>query len=190
MINLSKGSRINLSKEAPEAGKFVLGMGWDTRVTDGADFDLDASAILLDAEGVPVGGPKSLVFYGEKVSPCGGVACSEDNRTGEGDGDDESITVDLKSISDDVQKVVLVVTIYDAENRSQNFGMVDNAYVRILQDDNQEPVARYDLTEDYSTETALIFGELYKKEGEWRFAAKGDGFAGSLADVLKRYGLE
>ena len=140
MIDLSKGSRINLSKEAPGATKFILGMGWDARKTDGSDFDLDASALLLGASEKPVGGPKSLVFYGQQTSPCGGVASSGDNLTGEGDGDDV--------------------------------------------------IARYDLSEDYSTETAVIFGELYKKDGDWRFAAKGDGFAGGLAAFLKEYGLQ
>jgi len=190
MIDLSKGSRINLSKEAPSAKKFVLGMGWDTRVTDGANFDLDASALLLDANGQPVGGPKALVFYGNLTSPCNGVSSSGDNLTGEGEGDDETITVDLESLSDEVEKIVLAVTIHEADDRGQNFGMVDNAFVRILQEGEADPVARYDLTEDYSTETAVVFGELYKKDGDWRFAAKGDGFAGGLAAFLKGYGLE
>ncbi|MBZ9559132.1 MULTISPECIES: TerD family protein [Modicisalibacter] len=190
MIDLSKGSRINLSKEAPGATKFTLGMGWDTRITDGADFDLDASALLLDANDQPVGGTSSLVFYGQLASPCGGVASSGDNRTGEGDGDDETITVDLTQLNADIAKIVLVVTIHEADARGQNFGMVNNAFVRILKDGNDEPVARYDLSEDYSTETAVIFGELYKKDGDWRFAAKGDGFAGGLAAFLKGYGLQ
>lgn len=190
MIDLSKGSRINLAKEAPGATKFTLGMGWDTRKTDGAEFDLDASALLLDASDKPAGGTQALVFYGNKTSTCGGVATSGDNLTGEGEGDDETITVDLDKLSAEVEKVILVVTIHEADARSQNFGMVDNAFVRILKDGSDEPVARYDLTEDYSTETAVIFGELYRKEGEWRFAAKGDGFAGGLAAFLKGYGLQ
>lgn len=189
MIDLSKGSRINLSKEAPGATKFTLGMGWDTRVTDGAAFDLDASALLLDANDKPVGEAGALVFYSQLSSPCGGVVSSGDNRTGEGDGDDETITVDLEKLNTAVEKVVLVVTIHDAEARGQNFGMVNNAFVRVLKDGSSDVVARYDLSEDYSTETAVIFGELYKKDGEWRFAAKGDGFAGGLAAFLKGYGL-
>jgi tellurium resistance protein TerD len=188
MINLSKGSRVNLTKEAPGATTFRMGMGWDTRVTDGAEFDLDASGLLLDANGKPLG-EKPLVFFNEQASACGGVTTSGDNLTGEGEGDDETITVDLNKIDSAVDKIVLVVTIHEAESRSQNFGMVDNAFVRILQDDSNEPVARYDLTEDYSTETAVIFGELYKKDGDWRFAAKGDGFAGGLAAFLGKYGL-
>jgi tellurium resistance protein TerD len=190
MINLSKGSRINLSKEAPGATKFTLGMGWDTRITDGADFDLDASAMLLDASDKPVGGSSSLVFYSQLSSPCGGVVSSGDNRTGEGEGDDETITVDLTKLNAEIEKIMLVVTIHEADARGQNFGMVNNAFVRILQDGSSDPVARYDLSEDYSTETAVIFGELYKKEGEWRFAAKGDGFTGGLAAFLKGYGLQ
>lgn len=190
MIDLSKGSRINLSKEAPGATKFTLGMGWDTRITDGANFDLDASALLLDANDKPVGGTSALVFYSQLSSPCGGVVSSGDNRTGEGAGDDETITVDLEKLSADIAKIVLVVTIHEAEARDQNFGMVNNAFVRILKDGSADPVARYDLSEDYSTETAVIFGELYQKEGEWRFAAKGDGFAGGLAAFLTGYGLQ
>lgn len=190
MIDLTKGSRINLSKEAPGATRFALGLGWDVRITDGAEFDLDASALLLDANGKPVGGTSSLVFYGQQSSPCGGVVSSGDNRTGDGDGDDETLTVDLSKINSDIEKIVLVVTIHEADVRGQNFGMVNNAYVRILQDDKEQPVARYDLSEDYSVETAVIFGELYKKDGDWRFAAKGDGFAGGLAAFLKGYGLQ
>lgn len=190
MIDLTKGSRINLSKEAPGATRFSLGLGWDVRITDGAEFDLDASALLLDANDQPVGGTSSLVFYGQQSSPCGGVVSSGDNRTGDGDGDDETVTVDLSKINSEIAKIVLVVTIHEADARGQNFGMVNNAYVRILQDDNDQPVARYDLSEDYSVETAVIFGELYKKDGDWRFAAKGDGFAGGLAAFLKGYGLQ
>jgi len=190
MIDLSKGSRINLAKEAPGATKFILGMGWDARKSDSADFDLDASALLLDANDKPVGEAKSLVFYSQQKSPCGGVESSGDNRTGEGDGDDETITVDTATIDSNVEKIVLVVTIHEAESRNQNLGLVDNAYVRILQDGSQDVVAKYDLTEDYSTETAVTFGELYKKDGDWRFAAKGDGFAGGLAAFLKGYGLQ
>jgi tellurium resistance protein TerD len=189
MIDLSKGSRINLSKEAPGATKFTLGMGWDTRITDGADFDLDASALLLDTNGKPVGEAASLVFYSQLSSPCGGVVSSGDNRTGEGEGDDETIAVDLEKLNVDVAKIVLVVTIHEADARGQNFGMVDNAFVRVLKDGSSDPVARYDLTEDYSTETAVVFGEIYKKDGEWRFAAKGDGFAGGLTAFLTGYGL-
>ncbi|WP_158773694.1 TerD family protein [Cobetia sp. L2A1] len=190
MIDLSKGSRINLAKEAQGATKFTLGMGWDARITDGADFDLDASALMLDDAGKPVGAEKSLVFYGNLASPCGGVSSTGDNLTGEGDGDDESIIVDTTKIDASVAKIVVVVTIHEADARGQNFGMVDNAYIRILQDGKEEAVARYDLTEDYSAETAVIFGELYKKDGDWRFVAKGDGFAGGLAAFLKGYGLQ
>jgi tellurium resistance protein TerD len=189
MIDLSKGSRINLSKEAPGTTKFTLGMGWDTRITDGADFDLDASALLLDANDKPVGEASSLVFYSQLSSPCGGVVSSGDNRTGEGEGDDETISVDLEKLDANVAKIVFVVTIHEADTRGQNFGMVNNAFVRVLKDSSIDPVARYDLSEDYSTETAVIFGELYKKDGEWRFAAKGDGFSGGLAAFLKGYGL-
>lgn len=189
MINLEKGGRINLSKEAPGASKFTLGLGWDFRATDGAEFDLDASALLLNAEGKPALADKSLVFYGNLESPCGGVKSTGDNRTGEGEGDDEQIIIDLTKLDSSVEKLIVVVTIHEAQQRGQNFGLVNNAFVRVLKDNDSEAVARYDLSEDYSTQTAVIFGEFYRKDGEWRFAAKGDGFAGGLADFLKPYGL-
>lgn len=189
MIELSKGSRINLAKEAPGASQFVFGMGWDLRRTDGEAFDLDASALLLDADGKPIGGEASFIYYGNQASACGGVASSGDNLDGEGDGDDETLTIDLASLDASVEKIVLVATIHEAQDRGQNFGLVDNAYVRILKDDGEEAVARFDLTEDYSTETAVVVGELYKKDGDWRFAAKGDGFAGGLPAFLETHGL-
>lgn len=190
MINLDKGNRINLAKEAPGVTSFILGMGWDARKADGEDFDLDASALLLDANDKPVGETGALVFYGQQKSPCGGVETSGDNLTGEGEGDDETIKVNTAVLNSSVEKIVLVVTIHEADARRQNFGMIDNAYVRVMQEGSDEVIARYDLSEDYSSRTAVVFGELYKKDGDWRFVAKGDGFDGGLAAFLKTYGLQ
>ena len=187
-INLHKGGRVNLEKEAPGLTNIHLGLGWDLRKTDGTDFDLDASILMLDQNDKAIG-ERGFVFYNNANSECGSVKHLGDNRTGEGEGDDEVLTVELPEIPDSVSKLLVAVTIHDAEARNQNFGMVDNAFIRVTNKDSGEDIARYDLTEDYSAETSLIFGELYKKEGAWRFAAKGDGFAGGLAAFLNTYGL-
>lgn len=187
-INLNKGSRINLEKEAPGLSKLHLGLGWDLRKTDGVDFDLDASVLMLDNADKAIG-EGGFVFYNAKTSTCGSVVHQGDNLTGEGDGDDEVITVDLTKIPENVEKLLVAVTIHDAETRNQNFGQIDNAFIRIANLDNGEDIARYDLTEDYSAETSLIFAEIYKKDGQWRAVAKGDGFAGGLSAFLGTYGL-
>lgn len=187
-VNLQKGGRVNLSKEAPGLTSVLLGLGWDVKKADGADFDLDASALLLDSEDKALG-EKGFIFYNENSSSCGGVIHAGDNLTGDGDGDDEVINVDLQKLDDNVAKIVIAVTIHDAEARNQNFGLVENAFMRIVNKDNDAEIVRYDLTEDYSLETSLIFGELYKKDGEWRFAAKGEGFAGGLVAYLESYGI-
>ena len=188
-VNLSKGGRVNLEKESPGLQNILLGLGWDVRKTDGTDFDLDASLLMLDADDKAVG-ESSFIFYNNKTSACGSVEHQGDNRTGEGAGDDEVITVALPKVPENVRKMTIAVTIHDAEARNQNFGQVDNAFIRVANNDNNEDIARYDLTEDYSSETSLIFGELYRKDGEWRFAAKGDGFAGGLQAYLATYGIE
>lgn len=187
-INLQKGGRVNLEKEVPGLSNIHLGLGWDLRKTDGSDFDLDASILMLDANDKAIG-EGGFVFYNSAVSSCGAVKYLGDNRTGEGEGDDEILTVDLKKIPESVIKMLVAVTIHEGEARNQNFGSVDNAFVRVANQDSGEEIARYDLTEDYSSETSLIFGELYKKDGAWRFAAKGDGFAGGLGAFLGTYGL-
>lgn len=187
-VNLQKGGRVNLSKEAPGLKSVLLGLGWDAKKADGADFDLDASVLLLDAENKSIG-EKGFIFYNEKVSACGGVVHEGDNVTGEGDGDDEVIALDLEKLDGKIAKMIIAVTIHDAETRNQNFGLVDNAFIRIVNTNGGVEIARYDLTEDYSVETSLIFGELYMKDGEWRFAAKGEGFAGGLEAYLKSYGI-
>ncbi len=188
-VNLSKGGRVNLEKEAPGLQNILLGLGWDCKKADGTDFDLDASLLMLDAADKPAG-DNSFIFYNNKTSPCGAVVHKGDNLTGEGEGDDEMITIALPKLPDNIKKMIIAVTINDAEARNQNFGLVDNAFIRVANNDNNEDIARYDLTEDYSTETSLIFGELYHKEGEWRFAAKGDGFAGGLSAYLASYGID
>jgi tellurium resistance protein TerD len=187
-ISLSKGSRINLSKEAPGLSKLMLGLGWDARITDGKDFDADVSVLMLGEDGKAIG-DQGFVFYGAKVSGCGSVTHNGDNTTGEGDGDDETLDVKLDDIPENVSKLLVAVTIHEAAERGQNFGQIENAYIRMVNQDGGEDIARYDLSEDYSTETCLIFAELYKKDGQWRAQAKGEGFAGGLGDFLTSYGL-
>ncbi len=190
-ITLEKGGRISLSKAAPGLSKIFIGLGWDERTTDGADFDLDASVFLLNAAG-KARSEEDFVFYNNLKGANGAVEHMGDNLTGGGDGDDEVIKVDLRkleSVAPDVVKMAVVCTIYEAERRSQNFGQVSNAFIRIVNDDNNEEIVRFDLTEDYSMETAMVFGEVYRKDGEWRFTAVGQGYSGGLAAACANYGL-
>jgi tellurium resistance protein TerD len=188
-ISLSKGLRINLSKEAPGLSKLMLGLGWDSRVTDGKAFDADVSVLMLGEDGKAIG-EQGFVFYGAPASGCGSVKHNGDNTTGEGDGDDETVDVSLNDVPDTVSKLLIAVTIHEADERGQNFGQIENAYIRLVNQDGNADIARYDLTEDYSTETCLIFAEVYKKDGEWRAQAKGEGFAGGLGKFLEAYGLQ
>lgn len=188
-ISLTKGGNINLSKEAPGLSKISLGLGWGKRVTAGAEFDLDASAFLLTESG-KVRSDADFIFYKQTKSTCGSVVHTGDNRTGEGDGDDEVINVDLSKVPADVQKVVFTVTIYDHVSRNQNFGMVSNAYIRVLDQGNGSEIARYDLSEDASTVTAMIFGEIYRNNGEWKFKAVGQGFSNGLAEMARNFGVD
>lgn len=187
-VNLTKGGNVNLSKEAPTMTKAIAGLGWDARVTDGQAFDLDASVFLVGADG-KVLSDQHFVFFNNTTSPDGSVVHQGDNRTGEGDGDDEQVKISLSNVPADIQKAVFAVTIYDAEARKQNFGMVANAYIRIVNEDNDAEIARYDLSEDASTETAMIFGELYRHNGEWKFKAVGQGFAGGLSALASQHGV-
>lgn len=187
-ISLAKGANVSLSKEEPGLTKIVIGLGWDTRATDGEGFDLDASAFLL-AETGKVRGDHDFIFYNQLRSSDGSVEHTGDNRTGEGEGDDEQIKVDLGSVPADVHKVAVVVTIHDGEARRQNFGMVQNAFMRIVNEANGREISRYDLSEDYSVETALIFGEVYRHSGEWKFRAVGQGYQGGLAPVARNFGV-
>jgi tellurium resistance protein TerD len=187
-ISLSKGGRISLSKEAPDLKLVHVGLGWDPRVTDGTDFDLDASAFMLAANG-KVRADTDFVFYNQLRSPCGSVEHTGDNRTGVGEGDDEVIMVDLTKVPADVQKIAFTVTIHEADQRRQNFGQVQNAFIRLANAETNAEVARYDLTEDASTETAMIFGEIYRHGNEWKFSAVGQGYAGGLSAMCQQYGI-
>ena len=187
-ISLSKGANISLDKEEPGLTKIVVGLGWDTRSTDGEDFDLDASAFLLGESG-KVRGDHDFIFYNQLRSSDGSVEHTGDNRTGEGDGDDESLTVDLSRVPADVQKIVVGVTIHDADARRQNFGMVQNAFIRIVNAVTDREITRYDLAEDSSVETALIFGEVYRNGSEWKFRAVGQGFKGGLGPMARSFGV-
>ena len=187
-ISLSKGGNISLSKTDPSLIRMVVGLGWDERQTDGKEFDLDASAFILGADG-KCRKDTDFIFYNNMKSSDGAVEHTGDNRTGAGEGDDEQIKVDLSKLPADVDKIAITVTIHDADQRGQNFGQVANAFIRIANGDNGSEVVRYDLTEDYSTETAMVFGELYKHNGEWKFRAVGQGYAGGLAAMAMQYGL-
>jgi tellurium resistance protein TerD len=187
-ISLAKGGNVSLSKEDPGLTKILIGLGWDARATDGADFDLDASAFLLVETG-KVRSDADFIFYNQLKSSDGSVEHTGDNLTGQGDGDDEALKVDLGRVPAEIQRVAVSVTIHDAEARRQNFGMVQNAFIRIVNDATGREVARYDLTEDYSTETALIFGEVYRHGAEWKFKAVGQGFQGGLAPLARNFGV-
>jgi tellurium resistance protein TerD len=190
-VSLNKGGRISLSKESPGLSKIYIGLGWDCKTTDGSAFDLDSSVFLLNASG-KVRNDTDFVFYGNLKAIDGAVEHLGDNLTGAGEGDDEVIKVNIAQLdanASDVEKLALVVTIHEAEQRKQNFGQVNNAFIRILNDENQTEIVRYDLSEDFSMETALVFGEVYKKGGEWRFTAVGQGYAGGLAAACKDYGV-
>ena len=189
-INLTKGQKVDLTKTNPSLKKVIVGLGWDTNKYDGsADFDLDASAFLLNENGkAPV--PEDFIFYSNTKHRSGAVEHTGDNRTGEGDGDDEQIIVDLSLIPDNIAKIAFTVTIYDAENRRQNFGQVSNAYIRIVDTATNDEIIRYDLGEDFSIETAIVVGEIYRHNGEWKFNAIGSGFQGGLAALCANYGIE
>lgn len=190
-ISLSKGQRINLSKEfGSELNNVQIGLGWDTNRYDGGqDFDLDSSAFLLDANGRTNGLP-TFIFYGNTTGGNGSIVHSGDNRTGSGQGDDEVIEVSLSNVPFEVEKIAVAVTIHEAEARNQNFGQVSNAYVRIVDKDSGAELVRFDLEEDFSTETAVVVAELYKKDGQWRFSAVGSGYSGGLQALATSYGLD
>lgn len=187
-ISLTKGGNVNLSKEAPNLTNMAVGLGWNPRATDGQAFDLDAIAFLVNESG-KVRADTDFIFFNNLKSADGSVEHTGDNRTGEGDGDDEVIKVDLSKVPADVSKVVFCAVIYDGQARNQNFGQVANAYIRVVNTQGDAEVARYDLSEDSSTETAMIFGELYKNNGEWKFRAVGQGFAGGLGPLAASYGV-
>ncbi|ADO08010.1 TerD family protein [Pantoea eucalypti] len=187
-VTLSKGGNVSLSKVDPTLKNVKIGLGWDTRSTDGQDFDLDASAFLLTDAG-KVRGDNDFIFYNNLKSSDGSVTHTGDNRTGEGEGDDESLIIELNRVPQEVTKIVFVVTIHDATTRRQSFGQVANAFIRLVNNDSNVEAARYDLSEDASTETAMLFGELYRHAGEWKFRAVGQGYAGGLGSVCAQYGI-
>jgi tellurium resistance protein TerD len=187
-ISLQKGGNVNLSKEAPGLKKIIIGLGWDPRASDGTEFDLDGSAFLLKVDG-KVRSDSDFIFYNNLKSTDGSVTHSGDNTTGGGDGDDEKITIDLSAVPADIDKVSVVVTIHDAETRKQNFGMVSKSYIRCLNANGEAEIARFDLSEDGSIETAMIFGEIYRAGAEWKFKAIGQGFKGGLGPLAKSFGV-
>jgi tellurium resistance protein TerD len=187
-VSLSKGGNVSLTKEAPNLTAVVVGLGWDARTTTGADFDLDASALLTGEQG-KVLSDAHFVFFNNLRSPDGSVEHTGDNLTGEGEGDDEVINVNLSGVPADVTKIVFPVSIYEAEARQQSFGQVRNAYIRVLNAADNRELARYDLTEDASTETAMVFGELYRHGPEWKFRAIGQGYASGLRGIAQDFGV-
>lgn len=187
-ISLQKGGNVSLTKTDPGLVNALVGLGWDARSTDGADFDLDASVFLVGESG-KVLSDGHFVFYNQKTSPDGAVVHSGDNKTGAGEGDDETISVNLPGVDAQIQRIVVAVTIHEAESRKQNFGMVRNAFMRVLNKDSNTELARFDLSEDYSTETAMIFGEVYRHGAEWKFKAVGQGFAGGLQALASDHGV-
>ncbi|MDR1349388.1 MAG: TerD family protein [Zoogloeaceae bacterium] len=187
-VSLSKGSNVSLTKTVPSLKRILIGLGWDARSTDGGDFDLDASAFLL-ADNGKVRNDEDFIFYNKLVSDCGSVEHTGDNRTGAGDGDDEALKIELGKVPSAIKRIAITVTIHDAQNRRQNFGQVSNAFMRIVNLDNDVEIARFDLSEDYSTETAMIFGEIYKHNDEWKFKAVGQGYSGGLEAMCQQFGV-
>ncbi len=188
-VNLKKGQKVDLTKTNPGLKKVVVGLGWDVnRYDGGSDFDLDASAFCLNANG-KVSQDSDFVFYGNSTHPSGSVVYGGDNRTGAGEGDDEQIFVDLSQVPAGIERIVFTVTIYEAFERRQNFGQVNNAYVRILDEATNQELIRYDLEEDFSIETALVVGEIYRHGGEWKFNAVGSGYQGGLEALCRSYGV-
>ncbi|WP_069811610.1 TerD family protein [Streptomyces sp. TP-A0874] len=187
-VSLSKGGNVSLTKEAPGLSAVVVGLGWDARTTTGTDFDLDASALLLDAGGKVVS-DQHFVFFNNLRSPDGSVEHTGDNLTGEGEGDDEAIKVSLATVPAEVDRIVFPVSIYEAETRQQSFGQVRNAFIRVVNQADDNELARYDLSEDASTETAMVFGELYRNGAEWKFRAIGQGYASGLRGIAQDFGV-
>ncbi len=187
-ISLQKGGNVSLTKTDPNLVNAVIGLGWDARSTDGNPFDLDSSVFLVGDSG-KVLSDAHFVFYNQKTSPDGAVVHSGDNKTGAGEGDDEQVSINLPKVDTAIQRVVFAVTIHEADARKQNFGQVRNAFIRVLNKDSNTELARFDLSEDYSTETAMVFGEIYRHSGEWKFKAVGQGFAGGLKALATDHGV-
>ncbi|MDR1079607.1 MAG: TerD family protein [Deltaproteobacteria bacterium] len=188
-VSLAKGGNVSLSKEAPGLKKVMVGLGWDVRVTDGTEFDLDSTAFLLKDDGKVRSG-LDMIFYNNLRSQDGSVEHTGDNRTGEGEGDDEAININLEAVPPAVTKIAVTVTIHEADARRQNFGQVSKAFMRVVNAGNGQEIARFDLSEDMSTETAMIFGEIYRHGAEWKFKAIGQGFAGGLGALAGNFGVD
>jgi len=187
-ISLNKGGNVSLSKSEPGLRRITVGLGWDVRSTEGAAFDLDASVFLLGETG-KVRSDSDFIFYNNLKSSDGSIEHTGDNLTGEGEGDDEQIKVNLEAVSPDIFKLAFSVTIHDAETRRQNFGQVSSAFIRVVNSETNNEIVRYDLSEDASTETAMVFGEVYRHSGEWKFRAVGQGFAGGLGPLARSLGV-
>ncbi|GAA2929639.1 MULTISPECIES: TerD family protein [Streptomycetaceae] len=187
-VSLAKGGNVSLSKEAPGLSAVLVGLGWDVRTTTGTDYDLDASALMVNEAG-KVASDQHFIFFNNLTSPDGSVEHTGDNLTGEGEGDDEVIKVNLAAVPADVSKIVFPVSIHDAEARGHSFGQVRNAFIRVVNQDGGTELARYDLSEDAATETAMVFGELYRNGAEWKFRAVGQGYASGLAGIATDFGV-
>ena len=187
-VSLNKGGNVSLTKEAPGLSAVLVGLGWDARTTSGADFDLDASALLVGAAG-KVLSDQHFVFFNNLTSPDGSVEHTGDNLTGEGEGDDETIKVNLAGVPAECERIVFTVSIYDAEARRQSFGQVRNAYIRVVNQAGGAEITRYDLSEDASTETAMVFGEVYRNAGDWKFRAVGQGYSTGLDGIARDFGV-
>ncbi|PXX42493.1 TerD family protein [Undibacterium pigrum] len=188
-ISLQKGGNVNLSKTDPNLNNVLIGLGWSSRASDGHDFDLDASLFMVGESG-KVRSDNDFIFYNQLKSTCGSVEHTGDNKTGAGDGDDEAIKLTLSLVPAEIKRLVVAVTIHDAGVRKQNFGQVHDAYIRIVNNETNGEIARFDLSEDYSTETAMVFGEVYRHNGEWKFKAVGQGFAGGLSALATQHGVQ
>jgi tellurium resistance protein TerD len=187
-VSLTKGGNVSLTKQAPGLSAVVIGLGWDERTTSGQAFDLDASALMLTPAG-RILSDSHFVFFNNLTSPDGSVEHTGDNLTGAGEGDDEQINVDLRLVPVEVDRIVFAVSIYDADSRGQNFGQVRNAFIRVINQADGAELTRYDLSEDASSETAMIFGELYRHAGDWKFRAVGQGYSSGLAGIARDYGV-
>jgi tellurium resistance protein TerD len=187
-VSLSKGGNVSLTKEAPGLTAVLVGLGWDVRTTTGADFDLDASALMVGSNG-KILSDGHFIFFNNLKSPDGSVEHTGDNLTGEGEGDDEVVKVNLATVPAECDRIVVTVSIYEAEARGQNFGQVRNAFIRVVNQAGGTEIARYDLSEDASSETAMIFGELYRNNAEWKFRAVGQGYTNGLAGIARDFGV-
>lgn len=187
-VSSQKGGNVSLTKSVPGLNQILIGLGWDARTTAGEDFDLNAVAFMLTETG-KVKDDKDFIFFNNLISRCGSVEHTGDNRVGAAEGDDEAIKIDLPKVPDYVSKILISVNIHEAEERRQNFGQVANAFMRVVNYANSSEIARFDLSEDYSTETSLIFGEVYKHNNEWKFRAVGQGFSGGLEPLCRQFGI-